>query len=136
MDSPEEALLSANAAFYDAFNKRDIARMASLWAEDAPVACVHPGWPALIGREEVMKSWRGILMNPRAPRVRWADASAHLYGAAAFVVCTELVDDDALIATNFFCLEQGEWKLVHHHAGPTATKTAKSPPKPPPKVLN
>ncbi len=136
MDAPDAALLSANDEFYEAFNQRDLGRMEALWATSASIVCVHPGWPALIGRSEVMRSWRGILANPRAPKVRCTGATAHVYGDAAFVVCTEVVDDEALVATNVFCREDGAWKLVHHHAGPTAQRPARTVPRPPPTALN
>ena len=37
----ELEVLDANDAFYRAFTTRDADRMASLWAEDHPVACIH-----------------------------------------------------------------------------------------------
>ena len=43
----EAAVLFANEAFYRAFADRDMDAMAALWAADGPVACIHPGWPAL-----------------------------------------------------------------------------------------
>ena len=45
------ALLFANEAFYAAFAGHDYAAMEALWARHAPVACIHPGWGVLEGRE-------------------------------------------------------------------------------------
>jgi len=135
MDPHEAALIAANEAFYEAFNRRDIARMDSLWASNAPVACAHPGWAALIGREEVMESWRAILDNPRAPRIRCKDPKAHLYGDAGFVLCIEEIGRTTMLATNVFAREHGDWKLVHHHAGPVSPRAPGSPP-PSPRELN
>ena len=53
-----EAVLASNRLFYRSFDNRDLASLEALWARRAPVACIHPGWPALHGREEVMLSWR------------------------------------------------------------------------------
>ena len=39
--------------------------MARLWAKRHPTICIHPGWPAIAGRSEVVESWRRILANPR-----------------------------------------------------------------------
>ena len=59
-----DAVLAANLEFYRAFTTRDVAAMEALWARQAPVACVHPGWPVLADRDAVLESWRGILANP------------------------------------------------------------------------
>jgi len=120
MPSVEEDVLTANAAFYDAFAARDLDAMERLWALHAPVACVHPGWHALDGRSAVMASWRGILRGPGAPTITCADATVHLVGETAFVLCTEQLPGGVLIATNVFVREEDAWKLVHHHAGPVA----------------
>ncbi|MBO0736369.1 MAG: nuclear transport factor 2 family protein, partial [Alphaproteobacteria bacterium] len=42
-----DAVLAANLEFYRAFAARDLAAMDVLWAQRAPVACLHPGWTAL-----------------------------------------------------------------------------------------
>ena len=47
--SDETAILAANAAYYGAFAAADIAAMSRVWADDN-VSCIHPGWPALVGR--------------------------------------------------------------------------------------
>src|SRR5579883_2287878 len=72
---PADDVLAANGAFYAAFNARDMDAMASIWAARAPVACIHPGWNVLIGRDAVLDSWRGILSNPEQPRIVSAGAS-------------------------------------------------------------
>ena len=115
---PEEGLLRANRAFYTAFAARDIEAMDELWAHHTPVACVHPGWPPLRGRSDVMTSWREILLGGHSPRVRCRDPRAVRLGAAGFVTCLEHLDGGTLVATNTFALEKGVWQLVHHHAGP------------------
>ena len=112
----ELEVLEANSAFYRAFTARDAAAMEALWARSAPVACVHPGWDALRGRDAVMESWRSILGGD-APRVRCTRASAHVLGAAAFVVCHETMEGARLVATNVFVREDGAWRMVHHQAG-------------------
>jgi ketosteroid isomerase-like protein len=113
-------LLVANAAFYAAFNAKDFGAMDALWARTAAVACVHPGWNALEGREQVMESWRGILGNSEQPRVFVGAESAHELGDVGYVLCREIVDGSALATTNLFTLEDGEWRMVHHHTSPVA----------------
>ena len=121
MASVEDEVLSVNAAFYSAFAARDVAAMERLWSDRSPVACVHPGWHPLAGRQAVMASWRGILQGPGSPTIVCRDASAHLCGDTAFVLCTEELPGGLLVATNVFVREQDRWMLVHHHAGPVAT---------------
>jgi ketosteroid isomerase-like protein len=113
----ELAILAANETFYDAFRRDDHAAMNDLWARRAPVACIHPGWDALIGRDRVMQSWRAIMENG-APLVRCVAPRVVQLGDTALVICEEHVAGGRLIATNAFVLEDGQWRMVHHHAGP------------------
>ena len=122
--SDEERVLAANAAFYQAFAARDVKAMETLWAARAPVACVHPGWAALRGRDSVLASWNGILSGSGAPPITCSGAVAHVFGDTAFVVCTEHIPNVELIATNVFVRENGAWKMVHHHASGVAHPAA------------
>src|SRR5579885_1100122 len=102
-----DAVLAANLEFYRAFAARDIPAMDGLWARRAPVACLHPGWTALTGREQVMASWTGILSNPNAPRIACYDERVLLFGDSALVLCEEELDGGTLAASNFFVREDG-----------------------------
>ena len=116
-------VLTANLAFYKAFAARDMAGMDALWATGVPVACIHPGWNVLRGRDLVIASWRSILGSENSPEVMCGNASAHVMGESAFVICEEQVADDVLIATNVFVRERGGWKLAHHQSAPIASDT-------------
>lgn len=115
-----DAVLFANEAFYLAFRSRDDSAMEDVWATRAPVTCIHPGWPPLHGRREVLESWRGIFAGENPPEISCHAPRAHLYGDVATVICYERVPTSFLIATNVFVREGGLWKLVHHQAGPTS----------------
>lgn len=117
-----EAVLFANEAFYSAFAARDLGAMDAVWARHVPVACIHPGWGPLHGRDEVMRSWAGILGNPQSPVVTCQGARALLLGDMAVVTCFERLQSDMLIATNLFARQGHVWKLVHHQAGPTSAR--------------
>jgi ketosteroid isomerase-like protein len=124
-------ILEANEAFYRAFAARDADAMDALWAQRAPVACIHPGWDALDGREEVVGSFRALLTSGGAPQVRCTGASAHVLGEVAFVTCHELISGARLVATNVFAREDGRWRLIHHHASPMAPGQVRArPPEP------
>jgi ketosteroid isomerase-like protein len=126
--SDETEVLRANAAFYRAFANKDADAMERAWAEQRPVACVHPGWGALSGRETVVRSWRAILTGGGAPPIRCEAATAHLWGEVALVLCTERIPGASLAATNIFVREDGAWKLAHHHASPVAQPQPRSDP--------
>ncbi len=123
----EAAVLSANATFYRAFSEGDYAAMSDLWARRAPVACFHPGSPALVGRPAVLESWRQILGGSPGFALRCDQPVAHVVGDAAIVTCYEGSDDDPahLAATNVFVFEDGTWRMVHHHAGPMSRPVAR-----------
>lgn len=130
--SDEQAVLFANDAFYQAFADCDIAAMDAVWARESPVVCIHPGWEALAGRDEVMASWRGILGNPAPPRIRCLEPRVFAFGALAFVVCYEAIEGSVLVATNLFVREDDNiWRLVHHQAGPTNYRPKRGGTKPP-----
>jgi ketosteroid isomerase-like protein len=112
-----DAVLAANLEFYRAFGARDVPAMERLWAREAPVACIHPGWPALAEREAIIESWRGILANPEAPRIACFDERVLIYGDTALVICEEELAGGTLIASNFFVREGGAWRIAHHQAG-------------------
>lgn len=133
--SETDAVLFANEAFYRAFADRDLKAMDEIWARALPIACIHPGWPALIGREAVMTSWRRILSGAGAPQIACREAEAFLRGEMAFVVCYEEITGQFLVATNVFAREGGRWKLVHHQAGPSPAPPAaeEDEPEPPPR---
>ena len=116
----QAAVLFANEAFYRAFADRDVDAMEALWAPEDPVTCIHPGWPPLIGRAEVMASWARILANPGAPAIACEAARAFILGEVAFVLCYEAIEGTHLVATNVFRrAADGAWKLVHHQGGPS-----------------
>jgi ketosteroid isomerase-like protein len=116
----EAAVLEANQEFYRAFGRGDFNAMSELWAKLAPVACLHPGAPLLAGRHAVLASWKQLLDAAPAWKMVSRDATVLLLGPAAIVTCLEANGDQPahLIATNVFVLEEGRWRLVHHHAGP------------------
>ena len=92
--------------------------MDRLWAIEHPILCIHPGWPALTERKDVMESWRRILENPGQPGMDFYNASALVVGNIVIVTCYEELSDSIMVATNAFIEERGEIKLFHHQAGP------------------
>ena len=116
-DPRTAAVLEADEAFYRAFNAKDPDAMDAAWATEHGVACIHPGWNALLGREDVLASWHNILTNPNQPRIVIGGAQVVFTPDTAIVLCRELVAGSPLIATNVFAQEAGAWKLIHHQSG-------------------
>ena len=135
-EAMEGEVLASNEAFYDAFNTRDLSAMDRLWAERAPVVCLHPGSTALHGRSQVIRSWRAILSSAGAPRVAIEGSRVVMLGETAMVLCYERVTDPhtgtgaVLAATNVFVREGGEWRLVHHHSSAIGRIVVDAPSKP------
>ena len=123
-DTDTETALFANDAFYAAFAGKDPDAMAAVWAQDAAVTCLHPGWPPLVGRDKVLDSWRAILTAESAPDIECRAPQAFVSGDAARVICFEVIGGASLIATNLFVREAEAWRMVHHQSGPSA----KAPP--------
>ena len=124
----KEAVLAANASFYQAFEVGDPEAMAVVWSGGALVSCTHPGWTAITGRDDVLESWARIFESS-AGRVACLNPIPNVMGDAAFVTCGESVGSNLLAATNIFVREGGTWCLVHHHASPVARAYVKEGPR-------
>lgn len=112
-------ILAANAAYYRAFAIGDLEAMGRLWADEG-VSCIHPGWPALIGRETVIESYREIMRHPDRDQVEHRNDQAVVAGDEGRVLCVEFIDGVALATTNWFRRIGGTWRMIHHQASPIA----------------
>lgn len=113
----EKEVLFLNERFYAAFAAGDEESMAAIWGREERIACLHPGWEPLIGRDLVLQSWEAILQSP--PPIRCVSPSTLPLGRDGMaVLCWEEIGGEFLIATNLYRLEAGEWRLVSHQAGP------------------
>lgn len=108
-------LLEANAEFYRAFRTGDLEAMVALWVADDDILCTHPGHATLQGRNDVLESWFDILSSP--PPVQVRRAHGVIVGVTAIVTCEEEIGDAVVAATNIFRMQDGEWRLMHHHGG-------------------
>lgn len=126
----EASLIAANAAYYRAFAARDLPAMEKLWADEA-ISCVHPGWPALVGRIAVIGSYRDIFRNSAQEAVAPREECTLIDGADGRVFCVEAVGGGLLLATNWFRFIDARWRLIHHQASPLAAAPRQAPgPKP------
>jgi ketosteroid isomerase-like protein len=118
-DPDEQAVRSANAAFYAAFEGRDLDAMSDVWEHTDRVGCVHPGWPVLRGWASVAASWFALFDGPQRLQFIVTDEQVHVAGDVAWVTCNENLLESAttstVAATNVFVRSDGRWRLVHHH---------------------
>jgi len=113
-------ILAVNAAFYAAFASGNVEELARLWANDDAISCIHPGWPAIVGRAAVIGSWRDILVSPNRPQIVCREPYAIVSGDSGWVLCIELVGSMPLAASNHFRRIDRAWRLVHHQSSPIA----------------
>ncbi|GGU79344.1 3-dehydroquinate dehydratase [Streptomyces litmocidini] len=136
----EAAVEAANTAFYEAMETGDFEGLATLWLDDdtTPVTCVHPGWPVLTGRGEVLRSYALIMANTDYIQFFLTDLRISLAHDTALVTCTENIlsggpaEDGAelgplvgqlVVATNVFRRTPAGWRIWSHHASPVLGET-------------
>jgi hypothetical protein len=120
MSADLAALEFANDAFYQAFAAASLEAMEAVWAEQPNVFCIHPGWPPITNRAEVMASWQEILSNTGPIPVSCVAPKATIFGDIGLVACYERFANQHLVASNLFIRADGRWRMIHHHAGPLA----------------
>jgi len=133
--SEETDVLAANTAYYRAFAEADYGAMNRIWGE-GDLSCIHPGWPALIGRRAILESYKQILRNPEQERIEPRQETVMVAGDEARVLCVEFVAGSALAATNLFRRIDGAWRMTHHQASPIASLLEEPVERPPSKRLN
>jgi hypothetical protein len=119
-----EGVQHANARFYRAFESLDLAEMELVWSNDDHVTCVHPGWPLLVGWDEVRASWETIFKNTAEIRFTLSDVRVVVRSLLGWVTCVENILSSqqgriavtSVLATNLFERDSREWRMVHHHA--------------------
>jgi ketosteroid isomerase-like protein len=134
--SDGDVLLELNQDLYTAFENADLDGMDALWAGNGlaeSVVCVHPGWPTLRGRDEVMRSWAMIMANTSYIQFVLTDIEVAVAGEVAVVTCVENIitaaDDDSEsestafagakgVATNVFRRTDSGWRLWVRHGSP------------------
>ncbi|MEU2393347.1 nuclear transport factor 2 family protein [Streptomyces sp. NPDC007369] len=132
-----EAVEQVNTAFYEAMEQGDFDTMSALWLEDE-VSCVHPGWPVLSGRGEVLRSYALIMSHTEYIQFFLTDTKVAVIGDTALVTCTENIlsggpsgDGGELgplvgqlvVATNVFRRTSEGWRLWSHHGSPVLTES-------------
>lgn len=122
--NPTDAVSSANAEFYDAFERQDLDLMSAVWEYSDRATCTHPGWPTLHGTDEIIESYASIFRGPQSLQVILTNEHIMVEGNFAYVSVDEnLVDQDgnaaATAALNIFVFtSDARWSMVVHHGSP------------------
>jgi ketosteroid isomerase-like protein len=124
----------AAAAFYRAFEAKDIDAMMAAWAEDEDIVCIHPGGPRLVGFDAVRVGWEQIFAGETKLLFRLEELVVLETVGMALQSAIEQVtvgDNPAprgtAIASNVFLRTPSGWRIVLHHASPAPTMTIASP---------
>lgn len=138
-DADRRAVLAANAAYYEAFEARDLEAMSDAWEHGDRVSCTHPGWQTLRGWGAVAGSWFALFQGPQHLQFVLTGSHVEAVGDVAWVTVDEnLLDSgghapgagegDAAVggtvaALNLFVRGgDGRWRLVAHHGAPVARR--------------
>ncbi|MGH9137519.1 MAG: nuclear transport factor 2 family protein [Acidimicrobiales bacterium] len=128
MGADLDAVRAANAAFYGAFESRDLDRMSDVWEHSDRVTVVHPGWPMLRGWGAVSGSWFALFGGPQRLQFILTNEQVHAADDVGWVTLDEnLLDGDAIggtvAALNVFVrADDGRWRMVAHHGSPVARR--------------
>jgi ketosteroid isomerase-like protein len=137
--SDDDAVRTANSAFYAALEACDLDAMADVWEHSDRIVVTHPGWPMLRGWARVAGSWDAIFRNTGYIQFVLTDELVTVVGDTAWVTLDENIlqaagqmeDADELSgskATSINVFVRGHdsgagddnWKMVVHHASPVA----------------
>ncbi len=127
----------ANEAFYRAIESADLDLLDAVVLDGAAadaVTSVHPGWPMLRGRSEVMRSFAAVMAGTPYIQFILTDLDVRTVGDVAVVTCSENIltgverESDGstelgfaagrVVATNVFRRTPTGWRLWVHHASP------------------
>jgi len=128
MPSDLEAVQAANAAFYAAFEARDLDAMSRIWEHSDRIVCTHPGWASLRGWGQVAASFFALFQNSQHLQFILTRESAEVAGGTAWVSVDENIlevpNATTVAAFNLFARDDdGDWLMVAHHASPVSDQS-------------
>ncbi|MHB1402628.1 MAG: YybH family protein [Thiobacillus sp.] len=133
---------AAEAAFYAAFEARNLDAMMVVWAHNDSIACIHPLAAPLDGHAAVAAGWRSMFEAAGQFRVQ-VELPHEIREAGQvirivreyLVVGQEAEPRPPILATNVYRREADGWRMVLHHASPL--QVGGTPPmRTPPAVLH
>jgi ketosteroid isomerase-like protein len=114
----EQELVDANAAFYAAFEDRDLDAMSEVWLHEDHITCTHPGWASLRGWPAVAASWFALFQGDHPMQFILTNVSATVRGEMGWVSLDENLiagpQAQTVAAVNLFERVGDRWRLVLH----------------------
>ena len=117
---------AAEAAFYAAFQARDIDAMMAVWAPNEVIECIHPMGGRLRGRHAVQRSWREIFSSGARLHIEFSRHEVIVDGATVVHIVEERITIggatpkiSTVLATNIYRRFAESWYLAVHHASPS-----------------
>ena len=121
----ETEVRAANAAFYEAFEARDIDAMSEVWEHSDRVVCTHPGWQVLRGWGAVSGSWFALFRGDDPLQFILTNESVSVEGDVGWVNVDENLIGERIggtvAALNVFAFDGQRWRMVVHHGSPVAS---------------
>jgi ketosteroid isomerase-like protein len=123
-----DEVLETNNGFYAAIEAADVDRLEAVWDVTDDIVCVHLGWPAVVGRSRVLRSWAVIVANTAYLQFFPTEVEVGIDGDVAVVTCehsllARITDTEAglgdtarVVSSNVYRRRDGAWRLWSHHA--------------------
>lgn len=128
--SPE----AAEAAFYAAFEARDLDTMMAVWDSSDSIVCIHPMSAPLNGRGPVAAGWQSIFEAAGQFQIQveiaheFHEPSQVIHVVREFLIIGQEADPrPPILATNVYRKESDGWHLMLHHASPLQIGGAPAP---------
>jgi ketosteroid isomerase-like protein len=134
----ENEIRAATLLFYAAFNSAvhgDLAPMRAVWSHRPDVSSLSAAGGHAVGWNEVYEGFQNMGRLYPGGRIEPRDISVVAGKDIGYSVCTETgqlrSSEGPMVsfnqrATNIFRLEDGTWKLVHHHADSNLSDSEKA----------
>ena len=123
-----ETAIEAEAFFYGALEKGELADIMATWADDETVVCIHPMGPALEGRSAVRDGWQVICesgqtltFNVVSVRYEESDDLAVHVVREEISMAGEPPKEALMLATNVYRRTDDGWRMIMHHSSPGAS---------------
>ncbi len=124
--SAQTEVRKASNRFYAALNRMangDAGSLADVWSHGEDVTTLHPIGGRQVGWEEVRESFENVAELVADGRIDLEDQLIRVAGDLAyelgvekgsFTLSGQKIDIEQRV-TNIYRLEDGEWKMIHHH---------------------
>jgi ketosteroid isomerase-like protein len=126
--STEDEVRATSDKFYSGLSRMDVAALPEIWSHSDDVTTMHPMGGEQVGWEEVRASFEGAAGLMTDSHVELIDQ--RIYAGTDLAYETGIERGGARLAgepvefehrvTNVYRLEDGRWKMVHHHTDVSA----------------